>query len=153
MKSLYKYIKESQILEMSLNLNKFKDKIDGIYIQLIQNWCLVRWCDLNQDNDISKRLRNHWASELKSNMFVIQKEKLKSGRKDKVIKNELINHYELDDYNEIADIIRDKFSKECLSKYVINISFDCAEHINEICKVLSTNNKYDIEEYINGYLG
>lgn len=153
MKCLSEYIKESQITEMASNLSNFRMLIINLKNQIIENWCLVHWCDLNPDNDISKRLRNHWVSELKSYMYRIVEVKLKSGRKDKVIQDELIKHYELDDHNEIADVIRDKFKEENLGKYVINISFDCADKALEICKVLSTNNKDDIEEYINGYLG
>ena len=153
MKSLFEYIKEAQITEMTFNLDKFRMLISNLKNQIIENWCLVYWCDLNPDNEISKRLRNHWASELKSYMNNIVEVKLKSGRKDKIINNVIINDYELNDHNEIADIIRDKFNKEGLSKYIINISFDCANHINEICNILSTNNKEDIKAYIQGYLG
>lgn len=45
-------------------------------------------------------------------MFRISEEKLKSGRKDKVIKNEWIDHFELNDKDNITNIIRNKFNKE-----------------------------------------
>lgn len=152
MKSFYDYIRKSFIKEMADNLSTFRVKTQDITYQLIQNWCLVKWCDLNPDNDISKRMRNHWASELKSYIIRIAKSKVKCGRKDKVIKDILITEMELNDPVEIQDIIRDKFNEEGLSKYVNQIAEICSKHINEICNVLLYD-KYKIEEYINGYLG
>lgn len=153
MKSLSEYISTFQINEMADSLDDFKKTIRDHRLQILQNWCLVRWCDLNPDNDISKRLRSHRTTELKSQMLKIVTSKLKAGKKSKVIKKQWIDRYELDDYNSVADAIRDKFKEEKLGKYVANISFDCAENALEICNILSTNNINDVEEYINGYLG
>lgn len=151
MKTLLEYIEESKILEMSLNLSKFKDLLYNLSKQIVENWCLVKWCDTNPNELKSKRLRNHWATELKNYMCRISEEKLKSGRKDKVIKNEWVNHLELNDKIVITNIIRNKFNKEGLEKYINVISEECANSTNEICNVLS-GNKEDIETYIQGYI-
>ena len=151
MKTLLEYIEESTILEMSLNLSKFKDLLYNLSKQIVENWCLVKWCDTNPNELKSKRLRNHWVTELKNYMYRISEEKLKSGRKDKVIKNEWVNHLELNDKIVITNIIRNKFNKEGLEKYINVISEECANSTNEICNVLS-GNKEDIETYIQGYI-
>ena len=151
MKTLLEYIEESTILEMSLNLSKFKDLLYNLSKQIVENWCLVKWCDTNPNELKSKRLRNHWTTELKNYMCRISEEKLKSGRKDKVIKNEWVDHLELNDKIVITNIIRNKFNKEGLEKYINVISEECANSTNEICNVLS-GNKEDIETYIQGYI-
>ena len=151
MKNLLEYVEESTILEMSLNLSKFKDLLYNLSKQIIENWCLVKWCDMHPDELTSKRLRSHWSTELKAYMFRISEEKLKSGRKDKVIKNEWIDHFELNDKDNITNIIRNKFNKEGLEKYINIISEECAKSANDICNVLS-GNKDDIESYIECYI-
>ena len=151
MKNLLEYVEESTILEMSLNLSKFKDLLYNLSKQIIENWCLVKWCDIHPDELTSKRLRSHWSTELKAYMFRISEEKLKSGRKDKVIKNEWIDHFELNDKDNITNIIRNKFNKEGLEKYINIISKECAKSANDICNVLS-GNKDDIESYIECYI-
>ena len=151
MKNLLEYVEESTILEMSLNLSKFKDLLYNLSKQIIENWCLVKWCDMHPDELTSKRLRSHCSTELKAYMFRISEEKLKSGRKDKVIKNEWIDHFELNDKDNITNIIRNKFNKEGLEKYINIISKECAKSANDICNVLS-GNKDDIESYIECYI-
>ena len=129
MKNLLEYVEESTILEMSLNLSKFKDLLYNLSKQIIENWCLVKWCDMHPDELTSKRLRSHLSTELKAYMFRISEEKLKSGRKDKVIKNEWIDHFELNDKDNITNIIRNKFNKEGLEKYKLSLCFAHAMHI------------------------
>lgn len=152
MKSLYNYIKTRQINEMAQNLSAFKDLVRNLHKQILENWCLVKWCDMYPDELTSKRLRNHWVTELKASMLKIVEIKLKSGNKDKAIKKEWIELYELNDATEVADNIRDKFNKEGLEKYINIISEECAKSALEICKVLSSNNK-NLNDYIQGELG
>ena len=111
MKTLIEYIESSAITEMAKSLSDFKQLVSDLSDQIIENWCLVKWCDMYPNELTSKRLRNHWASELKSYLYKISRERLKSGRKDKVIKDEWIKHLELNDTYIISDVIRDKFEK------------------------------------------
>lgn len=152
MENLVNYIyKKEYVTEMATKLTVFRLMLHNLYIQLIENWCLVKWCDMNPNELTSKRLRNHWATELKVVMSEIANEKLKSGRKDKVIKDELINGIELNDKDRIADLIRDKFEKEGIEKYINIMSEECANNIENICDILSGNSN-DVNEYINGYI-
>ena len=152
MENLVNYIyKKEYVTEMTTKLTVFRLMLHNLYIQLIENWCLVKWCDMNPNELTSKRLRNHWATELKAVMSEIANEKLKSGRKDKVIKDELINGIELNDKDRIAGLIRDKFEKEGIEKYINIMSEECANNIDNICDILSGNSN-DVNEYINGYI-
>ena len=152
MKSITEYLQLNQITEMAKNLNDFRKLLNDLSEQLIQNWCLVKWCDLNPDNNISKRLRNHWATELNAVMTKISNIKLKCGRKDRAIKYVLIDDLELNDYASISNMISKKFNEEGLSKYIYKMSQICSKHINEIINILSKTN-YDVEDYINYEIG
>lgn len=152
MKTLIEYIEETIITEMAKSLSDFKQLVSDLSDQIVENWCLVKWCDIHPNELTSKRLRNNWATELKTYMFKISKERIKSGRKDKVILNEWINHLELNDAQIVADIIRNKFEKEGLEKYVNIMSEECANSVNEICKILNSSQN-EVEDYINSYLG
>lgn len=47
MENLVNYIyKKEYITEMSLSLCDFKKKIKFLLNQIIENWCLVKWCDM-----------------------------------------------------------------------------------------------------------
>lgn len=141
-----------QISEMATKLSDFRMDVKNVINQIIENWCLVKWCDDNPNELISNRLRNHWATELKGYMNFIAGINLKSGKKDKVLKSILIDDLELDYGNSISIIIRKKFDKEGLSKYINKISFECANQINRIINILASNEN-DVEEYIKGEIG
>lgn len=75
--------------------------------------------------------------------------KVKFGRKDKVIISSIIDEMELNDKNEVANLIRNKFTKEGLEKYINVMAEECANNIKIICNVLSKT-KYDVEDYVSG---
>lgn len=149
---IHNYIYNSSINEMAIKRGEFELRIWNVESQIIQNWCLVYWCD-RYPKDSKAINRNHWAKELKAHMKNIVKDKLKGGKKNKVVKKVIIDDDELNDSNRIADIIRDKFAEEGLGKYVNIISRDCADRIKEICDVLASKNNYDVDEYVNGMIG
>lgn len=153
MKNLVDYIYENGcVSEMATNLSTFRLLLHNLYIQLIENWCLVKCCDMFPNELTSIRLRNYWVTELRTIMCEITNEKLKSGRKDKVIRHELINSIELNDKDRISSLIRDKFCKEGLEQYVNIISIECADNMNNICDILCGSSN-DVKNYIDGYIG
>lgn len=86
MKSLTEYLIYNPINEMVDSLSDFRNKINNLLGQLLENWCLVKWCDLYPNSNISKRLRNHWSTELIAIMTQVTNTRIKSGRKNKAIK-------------------------------------------------------------------
>ena len=152
MKSLTEYLIYNPINEMVDSLSDFRNKINNLLGQLLENWCLVKWCDLYPNSNISKRLRNHWSTELIAIMTQITNTRIKSGRKNKAIKNILIKKWELNDPDVIYNFVNKKFTKENLFKYTKRMSEECANNIDEICNVLSQN-KNNVEDYIKGEIG
>lgn len=151
MKNLSEFLKNFYITEMAIKLGEFRNNSEGIINQIIENWCLVRWCDMYQDELTSKRLRNHWATELINHMLRINNIKLKGSRKDKALHNLVIKTLEYNDWIEIAKVIRNKFNEEGLENYVTITSEECANNIKNICNILCSNEN-TIKEYVNGYM-
>lgn len=152
MKSLTEYLIYNPINKMADSLSDFRNKINNLLGQLLENWCLVKWCDLYPNSNISVRLRNHCATELIRIMIQITNTRIKSGRKDKAIKNILIKKWELNDPDVIYNFINKKFTKEGLFKYSKHISEVCSNNIDEICNVLSQNED-GVYNYVEGEIG
>ena len=152
MKNFSEFLKNFYITKMAIKLGEFRNNSEGIINQIIENWCLVRWCDMYPNELTSKRLRNHCVTELINHMLRINNIKLKGSRKDKALHNLVIKTFEYNDWIEIAKVIRNKFEKERLERYITIISEECANHINTICKLLCCNDENYIKNYVNGYL-
>ena len=151
MKNFSEFLKNFYITEMAIKLGEFRNNSEGIINQIIENWCLVKWCDMYPNELTSKRLRNHWVTELINHMLRINNIKLKGSRKDKALHNLVIKTLEYNDWIEIAKVIRNKFEKERLEKYINIISEECANNIENICNILCSDEN-TIKEYVNGYL-
>lgn len=151
MKNFSEFLKNFYITEMAIKLGEFRNNSEGIINQIIENWCLVKWCDMYPNELTSKRLRNHWALELINHMLRINNIKLKGSRKDKALHNLVIKTLEYNDWIEIAKVIRNKFEKERLEKYINIISEECANNIENICNILCSDEN-TIKEYVNGYM-
>ena len=50
------------INEMAVPLKIYKERVDGLRFQLVENWCLCKWCQL-----FNPKCENfvHWINELK----------------------------------------------------------------------------------------
>ena len=151
MKNFSEFLKNFYITEMTIKLGEFRNNSEGIINQIIENWCLVKWCDMYPNELTSKRLRNHWVTELINHMLRINNIKLKGSRKDKALHNLVIKTLEYNDWIEIAKVIRNKFEKERLEKYINIISEECANNIENICNILCSDEN-TIKEYVNGYM-
>lgn len=103
---------------MAISLKDFRIKVDGLRFQLVENWCLCKWCqmfDPENNNFI------HWAKELSTHMSNLKFVVLKAGDKRKTLRKMLITDYDYDydyDYDDpsmVLQIINDKFTVENLS--------------------------------------
>jgi hypothetical protein len=102
-------VAESMLNEIAMSIEDFKDKIIHLQFQLVENWCLCKWCQLFAlENDNF----NHWQAEFKAYATALQKAKLKSGDKHKILAKEFIENYDYNDPSQILDIIQEKFDEE-----------------------------------------
>ena len=54
-------IENTKIFEMAISRSKYTDRLYNMVNQIIENWCLIRYCTLTNSN---LDLRAHWCSEL-----------------------------------------------------------------------------------------
>lgn len=151
MKSFVDYINGCYITEIASNLSVFRDQVRGLIDPIIEHWCLTKWAEDHPEHAIAIN-RDHWAGELKGFMKKIAKTHLKSGRKEKTLCDLIIHDAELNTPTEVAGIIRDKFNEYGLQKYIVNMSYKCAENIKDICKVMAMTAK-DVEDYCDEPIG
>lgn len=151
MVTLSEYVAISEINEMAKDLASYKNKVTHLSRQIIENWCLVRWCDIYKD-DPKTINRNHWASELKTLLYYIVDIDIKVRDKLKHIKDVWINYYEYHKIENIRKVIRKKFEKEGLEKYIDIISKECASSYQEICEILNSDDDH-VDDYVEYPIG
>lgn len=116
MKDLREYIIEaisnSYIFEMAYKRKDFINTCNLLCQQIVENWCLVRYCTLNNQTILKK----HWQDELYAHCDNIFKMKIDSN-KFSAIKESWIKNNELNDFETIKFLIYKKFSKENINDY------------------------------------
>ena len=143
---LLEALQQTDIFEMAESRKELKKDIDGLIKQIIENWCLVKYCSLYDPNHLTK---NHWKNELESHMINIFEKKLKSGDSDtkyKVIHDWVIDSLEINTAFKIQMIMRRKIKKENL-KMPDEIYELCIEELDTLLCLMS--NKYTPENYNN----
>lgn len=149
MKSLYEYLQESFITEMADSLSNFRNRIESQIGQIIENFCLVWYCDTyDKDN----QNRNHWASEFLAAAKQITTAKIKVRNRKKIIESILIGSYELNNSLNVIDWIEDKIKKEHLEKYTGDMAKAFSNNIKDIIDILSSNYD-DAQNYIQYPIG
>lgn len=135
-------LQNTLVFEMAYSRKELKNSFDGILDQIIENWCLVKYCSLYDIRNINK---NHWSNELTAHMYNILKRQLKNGGEDSKLQLLKYIAYEQKEYTTSAAIkkcIRLKFKKE-------NIQIPdtlCSWCIEDLETVLTLISKRDTEE-------
>lgn len=131
----------SLISEMAIPLKLFIRDIEGLKFQIIQNWCLCKWCQLFDPENINF---NHWKEELASFLLQLQNSKIKGGiSKRKHLDKYFIEYYEYNDKDSVIGAIRDKFSREGINdnRQINRVAREFANDINSLLDVISDQMK------------
>ena len=108
--STLKRIGASIVNEMALSLKTFRQRVDGLRFQLIENWCLLKYCQLYSQNNVNI---DHWGSEFLACAKNIRDFEIKGGiNKQKTINKMFISDYDYNQSRKILPIIQDKFDIE-----------------------------------------
>ena len=108
--STLKRIGGSIVNEMALPLKTFRQRVDGLRFHLIENWCLLKYCQMYSPNNVNLA---HWSSEFIACADYIRGFEIKGGmNKQRTITKMLVVDYDYNQSRKILPIIRDKFDLE-----------------------------------------
>lgn len=146
-------LKKYVITEMVYDLKQYKENINNLIQQIVENWCLIRFATLS--NEYSE-LKNHWRSELLAHMTNISSMRLK-GSLEKVTTKEkalysIFNQRDLDtsEYCIHMHIVH-KFAKEKMptnGEIYAQVIEDFKNSIKNIVDTILTNNYPKMVKYV-----
>lgn len=105
---LIEQLSKTHIFEMAYSREQYIDNIDDIADQIVENWCLIRYCTLYDKDNKNKA---HWKQELKSYCKKLLRSVVKVN-KLKATQDAMIEMLELDNQKIVEVTIADKFEKE-----------------------------------------
>lgn len=108
---LIETLSKTHIFEMAYDRKEFIRACDNLHKQIVENWCLVKWCKLH---DPKNPTLNHWKYELHARCDNLYRMQIDSD-KYKAIKQSFIKNNELYDYKTIELATCKKFEHECIS--------------------------------------
>ena len=125
----------------------------GILKQLIQNWCLVRYCRI--EPKFVTTCRNHWASELRAIAIDLSSYKLCKDNKQRDKKREatrkiIIDYFEYNDIDTVTRVIHPKFYDENIRSYEDEqfIAIQFIKELDVIIDMITNGAMDDIDAYI-----
>ena len=125
--------------EMAVPLKIYRARVDGLRFQLVENWCLYKYCQL-----FNPECENfaHWLKELKACINNLKFLDIKNGiDKRRTLTLMLIDDYDYDKTNMIVRIINDKFDSENINNNTqrARVASAFADGIQNLIEVISVD--------------
>ena len=125
----------------------------GILKQIVQNWCLVRYCLL--EPKFVTTCRNHWVSELRAiaveiSSYKLCKDNKRRDKKREVTRKIIIDYFEFDDIETVTSVIHPKFYDENIRNYEDEkfVAIQFIKELDVIIDMITSGAKDDIDAYI-----
>ena len=125
----------------------------GILKQLIQNWCLVRYCRI--EPKFVTTCRNHWASELRAiaidlSSYKLCKDNKRRDKKREATRKIIIDYFEYNDIDIVTRVIHPKFYDENIRSYEDEqfIAIQFIKELDVIIDMITKGAMDDIDAYI-----
>lgn len=135
------------INEMSVPLKNYRERVDGLRFQLVENWCLCKWCQLYNPQCTTFA---HWMQELKACIDNLKFLDINNGiDKKRTLTRMLVEDYDYNNTNMIERIVRGKFNKENITNVNQKIH-SCSEFANNISGLIDaiSIDSIDIDTYL-----
>lgn len=138
-------LSNTYIFEMAYDRRKYESKLSSIARQIVENWCLVKYCNMFDEENYN---RLHWSKELSAHLKDLQMDRLKKNlNKLKVTKQVLIEYEEFDDYEQVIRKCQLKWDLEGLPDDKLKIvAKEFANNIDNICEYICNIN-FDVKNY------
>lgn len=133
--------------EMTVPLRAYKTRVDSLRFQLVEKWCLCKWCQL-----FSPECRTfpYWISELKACIDNLKFLDIKKGAdKRQTLVRMLVRDYDYDKVNMIERIVRGKFIRENIkdTNQKTTVCIEFTENVMDLINAISID-AIDSVEYI-----
>lgn len=140
-----------ELAEISIPCKKYKERIENFSQQLLESWCLVRWC--RNANLKTHPLRNHWAEELRTHLIAMATLNMKDGDYPKRLKlvREIWKERDFADADTVRLIVSGKFDDEQInrkSEAFQKTTEECAHAANDITLLIALRDYDRISQYI-----
>lgn len=131
--------KQEVLTEMAVPLKAYRARVDGLRFQLVENWCLCKWCQLfsPECNNFS-----HWATELIACVSNLKFIDIKNGiDKKRTLTKMLVDDYDYNKTNMITRIIIDKFDMERITDnmQIAKVASEFADSIQGLIDAISVD--------------
>ena len=160
MKNIYRKLglvsfREQEVLnEMAMERKEYITFLKGgILKQLIQNWCLVRYCRI--EPKFVTTCRNHWASELRAiaidlSSYKLCKDNKRRDKKREATRKIIIDYFEFDDIDTVTRVIHPKFYDENIRSYEDEqfMAIQFIKELDVIIDMITNGAMDDIDAYI-----
>jgi hypothetical protein len=150
--AIERLIHRNVLLEMAFDRANYKQKVDALIEQLIQYWCLVKYCTISRENNIN---RNHWACELQGILATISRYNINGNNSPasrmKALR-EVWNDNDFDTQTQCVDLaVYNKFNEEKIDitspAYQATLQC-CIDACNEIISVIVQKSRAAIDTYV-----
>ena len=160
MKNIYRklglvsFCEQEALNEMAMERKEYITFLKGgILKQLIQNWCLVRYCRI--EPKFVTTCRNHWASELRAiaidlSSYKLCKDNKRRDKKREATRKIIIDYFEFDDIDTVTRVIHPKFYDENIRSYEDEqfIAIQFIKELDVIIDMITSGAMDDIDAYI-----
>lgn len=140
------------ITGMSIPLKDYRKNVDGLRFQLVENWCMCKYCQIYDPDNINY---SHWMRELKACINNLKFIDIKKGAsKERTLNSMLVADYDYDSVDMISRIMAAKFRKENISDTEM-MTRVCAEFAGNIAGVVNviSNDSINTDEYMENTFG
>lgn len=147
------HLKENKeiLLEYLITRSDFVEGAKNLVQQIIENWCLIRYCTLTNWN----RPKTHWKTELKAHISNIGRGNIKGKNSIEIRTKAIAQGFEEGGVTEDAGVIlkkiSDKFSKEGIdvkSPIVSQVASDCASQYGTIISAIAEYQTINLNLYV-----
>ena len=149
--SVYRLYTKLPLYEYAIHRSEFIYKVSNLLPQIIENWCLIRYCTLVG----RKNTKKHWKDELIAHMLNVGGLDIKGNNKSEKRLKAIYDGFKLRDLvNDCSDriflYIENKFEREKINlnddivKKVVN---DCNNALCDIAKAIAE--PMTIRDYVN----
>ena len=151
---LVSFSEQETLNEMAMERKEYITFLKGgILKQLVQNWCLVRYCRL--EPKFVTTCRNHWASELRAiaveiSMYKLCKDNKRRDKKREATRKIIIDYFEFNDIETVTRAIHPKFYDENIRNYEDEkfMAIQFIKELDVIIDMITNGATDDIDAYI-----